>query len=299
MKGGHLFVLSKHSIFWTKQPNVSLFQKAAYCLGPFSHVVNFWAEPVMMLLPFMCLGLDVCAYGLDATLFATHVIRVGTSLLHSSYGHSWEIIMAGITSRSAARIQWFTGFKAVLNTIMVLVGFKRPPRFKVTPKTVVSAPAAEPAAADAPAQANPAAKAASPPSGAEAPKQKEYKLHAALSRVTNLRRKCMPMDGTFDVWVLFAITASQIYALVCGLVRLYREGSFSSWKGAASVNVLWLGVVYALVDSVPGLLFLVYILVWERAPWFMSIWVPLIVSAAAVGAFAVEVRLAVGYMLDA
>ena len=41
---------------------------------------------------------------------------------------------AGLSSRSAARIQWYTGVKACVNTIMVLVGFKSPPSFKVTPK---------------------------------------------------------------------------------------------------------------------------------------------------------------------
>jgi hypothetical protein len=315
MKGGHLFVLSKASIFWTKQANVTLFQKAAYCLGPVSHIVNFWAEPVMFLLPFLCLGLDICAYGLDRVLFVTHVLRVGTSLLHSSYGHNWSVVMAGITSRSAARIQWFTGFKAVLNTIMVLIGYKRPPRFKVTPKSVaVGADRADKGksgqdnaindpvqpASTAQTQAAAAATVAAPQGhetrGHKPPEQREYKLHAALSRVTNLRRHVMPMDGTLDLWVLLAITALQVYALIWGIVRLYRQGSFSSWESIASVNVLWLGVVYALVDAVPGLLFLVYMVVWEGAPWFMSVWVPLVVSAAAVGAIAIELRLAIGYI---
>jgi cellulose synthase/poly-beta-1,6-N-acetylglucosamine synthase-like glycosyltransferase len=44
-KGGHLFVLSKDSIFWRQQQHVTFLQKAAYCLGPAAHIVNFTAEP--------------------------------------------------------------------------------------------------------------------------------------------------------------------------------------------------------------------------------------------------------------
>ena len=54
-KGGHLFVLNRESIFWHRQRHVSLFQKAAYCLGPVAHFVNLWAEPVMFTLPAFCL----------------------------------------------------------------------------------------------------------------------------------------------------------------------------------------------------------------------------------------------------
>ena len=54
-KGGHLFVLNRESIFWRRQPHVTLTQKLAYCLGPIAHFVNCWSEPIMFTLPFFCL----------------------------------------------------------------------------------------------------------------------------------------------------------------------------------------------------------------------------------------------------
>jgi hypothetical protein len=311
MKGGHLFVLSPHSIFWKKQANVTFFQKAAYCVGPIAHAVNFWAEPIMFSLPFLCLGCNICAFGLDEILFATHVAVVGTSLLHSSYGHTWNVVLAGVTSRSAARIQWFTGFKAIMNTIMVLSGYKRPPRFKVTPKAV-KAPFAETTAASQEKEGSSTFTIQlQPPAGharSMAPQdngtidhptaqQSGYKVHAALSRVTNLRKHVMPMDGTLDAWVLLTITAADVFAIAMGLRRLWLAGSFTAWTNVGAVNVLWLGIAYALVDAVPGLLFMMYIVVWERVPWVMSLWAPFVVCCAVIGATAVELRLAVGYIL--
>jgi hypothetical protein len=104
------------------------------------------------------------------------------------------------------------------------------------------------------------------------------------------------MDGTLDVWVLATITAADVFAIVWGFRRLQQRGALESWGNVGSVNVLWLGIAYALVDAVPGLLFMMYIAVWRRAPWVMAIWAPLVVASAAVCAAAVEVRLAVGYL---
>lgn len=58
----------------------------------------------------------------------------------------------------------------------------------------------------------------------------------------------MPLGGTFDVWVLFGITAINLFAAAFGIARLKREGAFTSF-GGGSENILWLGVVFAFVDA--------------------------------------------------
>jgi hypothetical protein len=85
---------------------------------------------IIFTLPFVCLVFDVCAFGLDRRLFLTHVLRMATVMLQTNYGHNWSEVKAAMSARAASRVQWFTAWKAVVNTIMVLAGFKRPPKFK-------------------------------------------------------------------------------------------------------------------------------------------------------------------------
>ena len=126
-------------------------------------------------------------------------------------------------------------------------------------------------------------------------KERKYRVHSTLSRVTNTRRRCLPFDGTFDIWILAGITGLDLFAAAWGLKRLAGAGAFSSFGGGYE-NVLWLGVIFALVDAIPGLYLLVYLAVYERAPWVMRVWVPFVVTVAIVGSIAIEVRLAVGYI---
>ena len=49
-------------------------------------------------------------------------------------GHSVAAIKAGLSAKTASRVQWFTSVKAVVNTVLVQAGFKRPPRFKARPR---------------------------------------------------------------------------------------------------------------------------------------------------------------------
>ena len=53
--------------------------------------------------------------------------------------------------------------------------------------------------------------------------------------------------------------------------------------------------VFAFADAVPGALFLGYMAFWRRAPWALTVWVPLISTISVLGILLVEVRLALGY----
>ena len=181
----------------------------------------------------------------DDWLFLTHIIRVATSTLHSCYGTTWSAVLAGMSSRAAARIQWFTGVKAVLNTAMVLCGFKKPPSFKVTPKKVQGGGGAAGAA-----KADACASAAV--GDGERGRGRQYRAHAAVSRVTEARKHVMPMDGTLDIWVLMAITALNIAAAAFGLVRIGEAGALAQFGGGPE-GVLYLGIVFAIVDAVRDL----------------------------------------------
>lgn len=197
---------------------------------------------------------------------------------------------------------------------MVLVGFKRPPSFKVTPKSKAPGPPASAAAKGSSKSAgqgvplelasNPSSEGKSPVDTGKEPSkggsgggggyQRQYRLHGKLSSVTNKRRLVMPMDGTLDIWVLAGITAINLFAAGWGLVRLQREGAFSAF-GGGSENVLWLGVVFAFVDAVPGLLLMGYMALYQRAPALLRAWVPLVGLLSAAAAIAIEGRLSYGY----
>ena len=76
---------------------------------------------------------------------------------------------------------------------------------------------------------------------------------AARPQVTETRRRCMPMGGTLDIWVLMAILITNLFAAAIGLKRIIESGSIIDFQDRDSI--LWIGIVFALVDSVPALLF--------------------------------------------
>ena len=55
-------------------------------------------------------------------------------ILSSTYYPKWELVKVAFRAKMGYRILWFTSVKAVLNTLMVLTGFKNPGHFKFTPK---------------------------------------------------------------------------------------------------------------------------------------------------------------------
>lgn len=89
-----------------------------------------------------------------------------------------------------------------------------------------------------------------PPGGT----RRRQRAHAAVARLTEARRAVLPLDGTLDVWVLAAITAINYFAAVAGGVQLIRLGAFRPWAANAE-NALWIGVVFAFIETIPGALF--------------------------------------------
>ena len=124
LKGGHLYVTGEGSLFFEKQPHMSFWQKSLYWLCPVSHFVQIWAEPIMFTLPFLCVVLDVCPYGMDRTIFASHVIFFGVMSINSFYYNDFWLMGNALRSKTGSRVLWFTAFKAVINTLMVHTGIK-------------------------------------------------------------------------------------------------------------------------------------------------------------------------------
>lgn len=91
----------------------------------------------------ICAG-DICPYGIDPLLWITHFLKLVTTFLISSYADTLELSRAAIYGQTMARVLFFVNVKAVLNTIMVYTGWKRPGAFKVTQKAGGAAPAATP-----------------------------------------------------------------------------------------------------------------------------------------------------------
>ena len=74
-KGGHLFLLSPTSVFFEKSTHMTLYQKSLYWICIIANVTSIYADPVLFLMPFMCLTFRVCAYGMDNLLFWTHLVH--------------------------------------------------------------------------------------------------------------------------------------------------------------------------------------------------------------------------------
>lgn len=85
-----MFVLDPKSVFTQKQQHMTLLQKMSYCAYPIKHFANFFADPFIIFMPFMCLVLDRCVYGMDALLFWTSLGQVITSQAGTLYYDEWE-----------------------------------------------------------------------------------------------------------------------------------------------------------------------------------------------------------------
>jgi hypothetical protein len=89
-------------------------------------------------------------------------------------------------------------------------------------------------------------------------KMKLYLIHDSLSKVTNLRKKCMPWEGTFDFWILLGITALNLIAVYLGITKLEDKDAIFSFKGCQSQNIQMIALVFAFIEATPGLLFIMY-----------------------------------------
>jgi hypothetical protein len=268
MKGGHLYVMAPNSIFFKRTPHMTLYQKSLYWIAPIAHFSQLLGEPVMFTLPFFCLVLKQCPYGMDIYLFWTHFLHVGASFVFSIYHWDSRNVRAALSGKSATRILWFTAFKACMNTIMVFTGYKKAGHFKFTPKAGVSAEEAAvstvlnlgtcgPQSSNVMSEGTSRNGTSAQGSDASLIRRKKMEfsdVHDALSKVSETRKMCMPLDGTFDLWVLMLTTLLSTVALAVGVVRLVRRDALLDWENKN--GLMWIGVVFALVDAAPGMLYL-------------------------------------------
>jgi hypothetical protein len=96
-------------------------------------------------------------------------------------------------------------------------------------------------------------------------KARLYRIHDSLSKVTNVRAKCMPWDGTLDFWILLTITAMNLFAVVFGAFRLGDRSAIFSFTGCQSQNIQMIALVFAFIEATPGLLFIMCAPRWLRS----------------------------------
>jgi hypothetical protein len=75
-----------------------------------------------------------------------------------------------------------------------------------------------------------------------------------ILQVTEVRKKFLPMDGTLDIWVLGFFTILNLTAAIYGVIRLAQKNALVEWDNA-NESLKWIGVVFAIADASPGLLF--------------------------------------------
>jgi hypothetical protein len=69
-------------------------------------------------------------------------------------------------------------------------------------------------------------------------------------QVTETRRRCMPLDGTLDIWVLFLPMSLSIFAAVVGLYTLFHHDAVIKWR-AGREGLRWIAVTWAIADYTP------------------------------------------------
>jgi hypothetical protein len=209
---------------------------------------------------------------MDILLFYTHFVYLFMSTLNSTYYDNWDAVIVALRVKSGYRILWFTSVKAVINTLMVVCGFKPRGHFKFTPKTGL---AGEGEGQHVPGETVVLDSEDSPPSEEKAggeskrrdengvtmpivknqkKKERMYRTHAGISRVTEARKLCMPMDGTLDIWVLMSFLFLSAFSAAVGVKRLAERDALVHWNNNRD-TLLWIGVIFAIVDMVPALLF--------------------------------------------
>lgn len=133
-KAAHLYILDRHSVFWRTQPYMTFYQKSLYCIPMILHITVFLSEPFMFTLPLVCLCFGVCPYGMDIWLWATHFLKLLFNFLISTHADKISGRVAALQAQTASRVLYFVSVKAIINTIMVYIRWKRPGAFKVTKK---------------------------------------------------------------------------------------------------------------------------------------------------------------------
>lgn len=114
-------------------------QKSLYCIPLILHFILIWAEPIMFVMPIMCLRFDVCPYGMDLTLWLTHFFKLLVTFLVSTSADTWGDKLSALFAQTSSRVLFWVNVKAALNTLMIWGRWKRPGAFKVTAKAAATA----------------------------------------------------------------------------------------------------------------------------------------------------------------
>lgn len=77
----------------------------------------------MFTLPFFCLVLDICPYGMDKLLFGTHILHLFGQFAYSAYHREWDrvVIAMQVCSICCLLICLSKSHKLVLNNLLMLL----------------------------------------------------------------------------------------------------------------------------------------------------------------------------------
>ena len=139
-KAAHLYILDPRSVFWRRQPHMSLYQKSIYCVPLILHCCLIFTEPIMFTLPFICVVFNICPYGIDVWLWLTHILRLIFTFFLSTHADTIGRRVSALHAQTSSRVLFFINVKAVLNTLMVGCGYKLPGAFKETKKASAAKP---------------------------------------------------------------------------------------------------------------------------------------------------------------
>jgi hypothetical protein len=102
-KGGHLFLLSPTSVFFEKHKYMTFYQKSLYWICLIANVLSIYADPVLIAMPFLCLVLNICVYGLDDLLFWTHFANTIILQIAGAYYTEWDRVIDAMKVRTPPR----------------------------------------------------------------------------------------------------------------------------------------------------------------------------------------------------
>eukprot|EP00892_Ulva_mutabilis_P012255 jgi/Ulvmu1/9401/UM051_0029.1 len=121
-------------------------------------------------------------------------------------------------------------------------------------------------------------------------------VHAKLSKVTDVRKKFMPLDGTLDIWVLGIRLLISLTAAGFGIYRIAERDALVRWEERSTL--IWLAIAFAIVDSTPGLLYFGYLATYSWAPQLLKVYSPLVLAVVIGGVIFIELRVIAGYVLE-
>ena len=65
-----------------------------------------------------------------------------------------------------------------------------------------------------------------------------------------MRKHVMPLDGTFDFWVLLFAMSMSLFAAGMGMRTLVQNNALLDWNQGDSLR--WIGIVFAIADATPA-----------------------------------------------